>query len=75
MSAADARLARASLGRVPLGRPPQLEPGERHWRMYQVHSETSEEAIARARSSMPWGGKIRGTPALCRGVWMFAGRP
>ncbi len=71
----DIETARLSAGRTPQGRPPLLNPGERHWKLRQGHAETVDEAIARARATMPWGKKIRGKPGLCRGVWMFAGVP
>ena len=72
---ADLEDARQGLGRVPQGRPPLLGPGERYWKLRQVHAETVDEAIARVRARRSARPRRCGQPGLCRGVWMFAGVP
>lgn len=55
---------------TPNGQPP-LEPGQaRRW-MTAYAKESSQEAVVRARKTMPWGRAIVRRPTSARGMWLF----
>lgn len=51
--------------------PPDLGPGqERRWLAARPR-ESRDEALARARRTMPWGKDAIGAPTFTRGRWTF----
>ena len=58
---------------TPNGQPP-IEPGQaRRW-MAVYGKESSQEAVQRAKKTMPWGSGIVRRPTSARGMWLFTVR-